>query len=219
MNNLATEEEQIAALKKWWSDNGNSLLIGVGAALAILFGWKAYENSVIQDKTEASVKYQQLLAVSSQPAAQGDEEANTISYLAEQIKEAHQGSEYAIYAALFIAKDKVASKDYEGALEQLNWVLANTEDTRTQHIVNARIARILSAQGKHDEALAKLVAKEKAFEPIYLEISGDIKRRNGDSAAALEDYKQAYALIKDAPQAQPLLAVKLSDLGVDPKTL
>lgn len=35
-----TEEEQVAALKQWWKDNGNSLIIGVGLALAVVFGWK-----------------------------------------------------------------------------------------------------------------------------------------------------------------------------------
>jgi len=33
-----TEEEQVAALKQWWNDNGNSLIIGVGLALALVFG-------------------------------------------------------------------------------------------------------------------------------------------------------------------------------------
>ena len=52
MTEFRTEEEQIAALKKWWNDNSKSLLIGVGLALAIVFGWKAYQNSQIQMKSE-----------------------------------------------------------------------------------------------------------------------------------------------------------------------
>ena len=219
MDNLSTEDEQLAALKKWWNDNGNSLLIGIGAALAIVFGWKAYQNSVIQEKTEASLKYQQLVTVATQDNFDNEDEAQTVSYLAEQLKEEFKGSEYALYAAMFIAKELVSEEKYEEAEEQLNWVLANTQDVRLKHIITARLARILSAQGKHDEGLALLAPTEDAFKASYLEIEGDIKKRQGDTSGAIEAYKTAFELVKDAPQAQPLLAVKLSDLGVDPDSL
>lgn len=219
MDNLSTEDEQLAALKKWWKDNGNSLLIGIGAALAIVFGWKAYQNSVIQEKTEASLKYQQLVTVATRNNFDDDDEAETVSYLAEQLKDQFQESEYALYAALFIAKDMVENKNYEGATEQLNWVLANIEDVSLKHIVTARLARLLSAQEKHDEALALLTPTEEVFKASYLEVEGDIKKRKGDVTGAVDAYKEAYELVKEEPQAQPLLAVKLSDLGVDPDTL
>lgn len=219
MDNLSTEDEQLAALKKWWSDNGNSLLMGIGAALVIVFGWKAYQNSVIQEKTAASLQYQQLVTVATQNDFDDEDEAETVRYLAEQLKDEFQGTEYALYAAMFIAKDFVEAKNYEGAAEQLNWVLSNTEDVRLTHIVTARLARILSAQDKHEEALALLKPTEEAFKSSYLEIEGDIKSRQGNTEAAIEAYKQAYELVKGQPQAQPLLAVKLSDLGIDPQTL
>lgn len=219
MDNLSTEDEQLAALKKWWNDNGNSLLMGIGAALAIVFGWKAYQNSVIQEKTEASLQYQQLVTVATRNHFDDDEEGETVSYLGQQLKEKYEQSEYAIYAALFIAKDMVESKNYEGAAEQLNWVLANTEDARLQHIVTARLARLLSAQDKHDEALALLNPTQESFKASYLEIEGDIKKRQGNNAEAIEAYTKAYELVKEKPQVLPLLAVKLSDLGVDPATL
>jgi predicted negative regulator of RcsB-dependent stress response len=219
VDNLSTEDEQLAALKKWWNDNGNSLLIGIGAALAIVFGWKAYQNSVIQEKTEASLKYQQLVTVATRNDFDNEDEAETVTYLAEELKNEFNQSEYALYAAMFIAKDMVEDDNYEGAAEQLNWVLANTQDVRLKHIVTARLARILSAQEKHDEALALLKPSEEAFKASYLEIEGDIKKRQGDAEGAIEAYKNAYELVKEEPQAQPLLAVKLSDLGVDPETL
>ena len=44
MAEMRTEEEQIEAIKQWWKKNGSSLLIGVGLALAIVFGWQAWQN-------------------------------------------------------------------------------------------------------------------------------------------------------------------------------
>mgnify|MGYP001180366691 CR=1 FL=1 len=218
MTEFRTEEEQIAALKKWWNDNGKSLLIGVGLALAIVFGWKAYQNSQIQMKSEASALYQQLITEATQNSV-SDEEANTLSYLAGEIKTKFESTEYAIYAALFIAKDAVENQNYDLAKSELNWALTHTEDQRIQHIIKARVARILSQQGNHEEALNMLNASLSQFEPAYLELTGDIKSRMGDKEAAINAYTSAYELIKESPQSQPLLAVKLSDLGVNPETL
>lgn len=218
MTELRTEEEQIAAMKKWWADNGRSLLIGIGLALAIVFGWKAYQNSVIQTKTEASGLYQQLMTEATKNNFD-NEDANTLSYLANEIKTKFESSEYAIYAAMFLAKDAIEQKNYDTAKTELNWVLSKTEDARIQHIVNARLARILSAEGQHEEALAKLNASLPQFEPAYLELKGDINKRMGNTEQAVEAYQTAYLLIKDKPQTLPLLAVKLSDLGVNPETL
>jgi predicted negative regulator of RcsB-dependent stress response len=39
VDDIKTEEEQIAAIKNWWKENGNSLLMAVVAAIAIIFGW------------------------------------------------------------------------------------------------------------------------------------------------------------------------------------
>ncbi len=218
MSEFRTEEEQIAALKKWWDDNGRSLLIGIGLALAIVFGWKAYQNSVIQMKAEASSLYQQLIAEATKNNFD-DEPANTLSYLATEIKTKFESTEYAIYAAMFLAKDAVQNKNYDSAKQELKWILSNTDDSRIQHIVNARLARILSAEGQHEEALALLNATLSQFEPSYLELEGDIKNRMGQKDEAIKAYTTAYQLIQDRPQVQPLLAVKLSDLGVNPQTL
>tara|TARA_R110001592_G_scaffold248308_1_gene510548 strand:- start:9280 stop:9939 length:660 start_codon:yes stop_codon:yes gene_type:complete len=219
VSEFRTEEEQIAALKKWWSDNGRSLLIGIGLALVIVFAWKAYQNNVVLNKTAASSLYQQLIAEATKNNFDEVEEANTLNYLATELKTKFESTEYAIYAALFLAKDAVAKKAYDLAKEELNWVLAHTDDQRIKHIVNGRLVRILSAEGSHEEALAMLNATIPEFEPAYLELKGDIKNRMGEKEAAIAAYTAAYELIKDRPQTQPLLAVKLSDLGVNPETL
>lgn len=218
MSEFRTEEEQIAALKKWWNENGRSLLIGIGLALVIVFGWKAYQNSVIQMKTEASSLYQQLITEVTKNNFD-DEEANTLNYLATEIKTKFESTEYAVYAALFLAKDAVNNKDFDLAKSELNWILENSDDQRIKHIVNARMVRLLSAEGNNEDALAMLNATLPQFEPGYLELKGDINNRMGEKDAAIEAYSAAYQLVKSRPQTQPLLVVKLSDLGVNPETL
>lgn len=218
MDELRTEEEQIAALKNWWSNNGNSLLMGIGLTVAVFFGWKAFESGQIKQKSEASQMYQQLINAAMTQSIESDD-SETIAFLANDLKSKFEDTEYAIYASLFIAKASVKNKDYSTAISELEWVLTKTEDSKLHHIVNGRIARILSAQDQHEEALARLVAKDPTFEANYLEIIGDIKKRTGDEDGAIESYKKAFSLTKGSPQSLPLLAVKLSDLGVNPDTL
>ncbi len=218
MSDYSTEEEQIAAIKNWWKNNGSSLLVGVGVALIIVFGWKAYQSSVVQDKTEASVLYQQLITAATANDF-NEEEGSTVNYLAKELKSKFTSSEYAIYAAMFIAKESIADSNFEQAKKELNWIISNTDDLRLIHIANGRIARILSIEGDNDSALKLLVATDPAFEASYQEIIGDIHKRSNDQQAAIEAYTKAYKLVKSTPQALPLLAVKLSNLGIDPETL
>jgi len=219
VSDYSTEEEQIAAIKNWWNNNGNTLLIGIGLALIIVFGWKAYQNSVVESKTEASMLYQQMISAATTTDLSVPEEGSTVSYLAKELKNKFSDSEYAIYAAMFIAKENVADAKYDEAKNEFNWILDNTEDQRIVHIVNGRLARIYSIQGDNETALTLLTATDPAFEASYQEIIGDIKIRSSEKQAAIDAYTKAYQLIKSNPQALPLLAVKLSNLGVDPETL
>ena len=47
MDTLTTEEQQLAAIKQWWKENGSSIVTGVVLGLAVLFGtraWFAYQD-------------------------------------------------------------------------------------------------------------------------------------------------------------------------------
>ncbi|KZZ58728.1 hypothetical protein A3762_06975 [Oleiphilus sp. HI0125] len=217
MDEFKTEEEQIAAIKNWWKNNGSSVLLAVVAALAIVFGYRAWQNNVESDKATASALYQQLVSISTQQAGLGDDQS--ASFIANELKEKFTDSEYARFAALFLAKQAVTAKDYDTALAELDFVLESNEDPRTIHIVNARKARILSAKGEYEAAHALLDASDEAFAPAYLEIKGDIYILQGDRESAKESYLAAFDMVKDAPQRAPLLGVKLSDLGVDTQSL
>lgn len=217
MDEFKTEEEQIAAIKNWWKQNGNSLLLAVAAALAIVFGYKAWQSNVENTKASASALYQQLVMASTANQGMGDDK--TLAFVAAELKEKYADTEYALYSAMFLAKDYAQKGELENALSELDFVLSATQDARITHVAQGRKARVLSAMDRNDEALALLTATDPAFKASYLEISGDIKLRQGDQDGAKKDYLSAFELVKDAPQNLPLLGVKLSDLGVDTRNL
>ena len=56
-----TEEQQVDAIKQWWKDNGNTLVIGAVVGLAGLWGWRFYGDSVIEGQEQASQAYSDML--------------------------------------------------------------------------------------------------------------------------------------------------------------
>ena len=102
----STEEEQVEALKKWFAENGVSLLLGIVLALGGVFGYRAWENSVRQTGEVASAIYEDLVAaVGTVPESGLSEEMLTTGRsLAVQLKADHGGSSYALFAAMTMAK-------------------------------------------------------------------------------------------------------------------
>jgi len=52
-----TEEQQVEAIKDWWKENGKAVIIGAVVGLGGLFGWRYYQDSVIQASETASQSY------------------------------------------------------------------------------------------------------------------------------------------------------------------
>ncbi|MHC9036859.1 tetratricopeptide repeat protein, partial [Cobetia marina] len=51
---LRSEEEQLEAIKRWWSENGKSLIAGVVLAGAGIFAFKAWQNYEASQSEAAS---------------------------------------------------------------------------------------------------------------------------------------------------------------------
>ena len=77
-----------------------------------------------------------------------------------------------------------------------------SRDPELRLIAQSRLARVLSEQGKHDDALKLLdVANAGSFTPVFHEIRGDVLAAKGDVAGARQAYDAALAATTSA-QAQ-----------------
>ena len=52
-----TEEQQVDAIKKWWSENGTALIVVAVIGLAGLWGWRYYGESVIAAQEQTSSEF------------------------------------------------------------------------------------------------------------------------------------------------------------------
>ncbi|MCB1760720.1 MAG: tetratricopeptide repeat protein [Gammaproteobacteria bacterium] len=200
-----SEEEQVEALKKWWRENGRSVVGGVVIGLGAVFGWRYWVEHQDSKAQQASIQLAQL----QQSVATGN--SGVANKQAQTLIENYQGTPYAIFAALNLAKVKMQAQDGEGAVAQLKWALENASDPSLQQVVRARMARILVSEGKLSEAQQVVDgAAADSFRGEFAELRGDIARARGDHAAARAAYQEA---LDNQVSNSAYVQMKLDDLS------
>ena len=218
MDVYQTEEEQIEAIKKWWRDNGTSMVVGVVIALSAVFGWKSWQKHGAEGAERASVAYESVVEAVQNAENSGDTssiENTTVTHLGEKMLEEHQDTTYSQLAALLLAKHAVEKEDLSGAATHLQWAIDNTDDESIRMVAKLRLAKVLLAQDNGDEALTLLDSeKVPAFEAAVEELKGDIYLSKDDSVQARKAYSAASVAAKRMNKPRPILELKLDDLAV-----
>lgn len=205
-----TEEEQLAEIKDWWQRNGKPLLTGGLFALVAVFGWQTWQKYQSNQAQNASALYQQLMEVS---LGAGPADTGKVSELAGKLEKDFAGSHYAQYASLLLAKVAVDGKRFDDAAAELRKVLAKPADASLGELARERLARVLVAQDKTEDALALLNGEAvPAFVAAREELRGDLLAKLGRKAEARSAYEKARAAM---PQEAGLgaLQIKLDDLA------
>jgi len=210
-----TEEEQLAALKRWWKKNGTSILVGIALAVAGIFGWQSWQDNQRIAGEEASELYFNLLeAVTLNDSAQ----TSTVMHLVEQLQNDHSSRTYAQYAALLAAKQALLSDDLEQAEQQLNWAIDKAEQgSPLQKVATLRLARVIAAQDGEENlkrALALVEDVNAGTQTVsFEEVKGDLYLRLGREDEARKAYQAAVDALGSSENRQ-LLNMKLHDLAV-----
>lgn len=104
MSDHQTEEQQVEAIKAFWSDNGNAIIAGLVLGFAGFIGYGYYKDNKLQQEVNTSEAYQNVVELSA-----GDEKA----YLAagEKFITENGESSYSALTALALAKEAASHKD------------------------------------------------------------------------------------------------------------
>jgi len=204
----ATDEERVEELKKWWKENGTSIIVGVALGLSILLGWRWWTNYQETQSISASALYSQL------ENAVKTKNADKIKAYSGELFGQYENQIYASYAALTLAKSSMDANKPAEAVVKLRWALAHAKTDELKGLVTTRLARALLASGKLDEAL-KIASLEtgKPFQAMLSEIKGDILLAMGQSKEALAAYKKTKASLLPGAQHSPTLQLKIDDLA------
>lgn len=205
-----TEEETLAQIKEWWQRNGKPLLTGGVLALVVVFGWQYWQKRELDQAQTASVVYQQLLDVSLDASRTDPAEVVRLGNL---LKKEFAGTHYAQYGSLFVAKVAVEGGRLDEAAAELRTVVDKPADQTLGELARQRLARVLAAQDKADEALKLLDGEaDKAFAASREELRGDLLVQLGREDEALAAYSKAKESLSEEA-AIGGLQLKLDDLA------
>lgn len=202
------EQEQIAALKAWWKENGRTIILAVVvfvASLGGVQGWRYYQQ---QQALGAAAAYQAL----EQALAGSD--PKKIADAAAFVKERFPKSPYAARAALAWAKAGHQAGDLGRVRSELQWALDNTLEEGVRDAARLRLARLALEEKKYDQALQLLQAKHQdSFAALYADLRGDVLLAQGEAAQARAAYQQALAKADPAGALHGIVQLKLDALG------
>jgi predicted negative regulator of RcsB-dependent stress response len=180
------EQEQLAALKGWWKDNGTSVLVALAAVAISLAGWLAWRNWHASQAQQAVALYESL-----QKALQAND-AKSVRDAGGSLVEAFPRTLYASMGALVSARFHIERGDLKSARAQLQWVVDRSSSEELRDLARLRLAGVLLDEKSYDEALAQLEAKHApAMAAQYAVLKGDILVAKGKAADARAAYRLA----------------------------
>jgi predicted negative regulator of RcsB-dependent stress response len=184
--------ERAELLRSWWSQNWLWIVGGIALGLAILGGWRYWQNYQQSSAEFDSTEYRAVLD------ALDKNQRDVAEKHAKQIRTEHPASPYGDQADLALARAAVERRDFDEAARRLKVVADGSKDAELRQVARSRLARVLVEQGKHDEAIALLdPAKAGAFAAHFHDIRGDAYAAKGDAAAARREYGSALTALTD----------------------
>ncbi len=211
------EDETVEQLKTFWQRYGTPLLLAIAVVLFSYVGWNKWQEKQLSDAAAAQALQQQMfVAVQRLSGNPDDKAANTdMQRIGRQLIDDYGNTPYAVDAALLLARRAVEGNDLKEAEKQLRWALDNAGSHETEVLTKTRLARVLAAQKKTDEALALLDGiKAPGLAPLIEEIRGDVYWLKGDRSKAADAYRAADAALAARNEARPVLELKLADVGL-----
>lgn len=206
MQDFETEEQQIEALKKWWHENGTSLIIGLSLGVAAIFGGRYYINMQETHSANASDLYFQVIEHVSNKS---EEAAMTAT---DKLIIEYKDTPYAALASLLMARYEFELAKIDETSKQLDWVVKNAEQSELQSVARLRLARIHLANSDYDAAENLLNAiHSPAFDAAFEELKGDIYVARNQLAEARVAYDKA--IVAYGVNASTMLRLKRQDLG------
>ncbi len=203
--------EQSEVVKKWLSENGSAIIMGLVIAFGGLFGFKQWKSWQESNKQQASIEFE----VMSELLVAGQLDAAMSNF--QTLQDKYSGSPYTSMAALQMARARLEASQPDLAVGLYETVIENGYPKAMSVIARERLARVLLDQGSPDKALEVLQAENNiaGFESRYAEVRGDIYQAQGKADEAIAAYLEALGTLEAGEGDRATLVLKLESLGGD----
>lgn len=206
-----SESEQYERAKDWVRSNGLWILVGVAIGAAGWWGWNFYQDRRVLQVETASARYEEMLDA----FARNDRTRGLT--IADDLNREFDWTPYASLASLMAARVHVEANELDKAAASLKSVVDKADDAEVRFVARLRLARVQSAQGKYDDALATLKVEDAGeFTRRLADVRGDVLLAKGDREGALREYQVARAGESNGSVDEELLDLKIRDLGGTP---
>jgi len=206
-----SEAEQWQRAKDWVKANGLWFVAFLAIGGACVGGWRWFGERQTAQAEAASARYDELVE------AFGRSDKTRVITISEDLNREYQSSPYAALGTLMAARVHVEANELDKAAASLKSVMDTAADEEIRLIARLRLARVLSAQTKYDDALATLKVEQPGeFATRLAEVRGDVLLAKGDRPGALREYLAARAGKNEGRVDVDLLDLKIRDLGGTP---
>jgi predicted negative regulator of RcsB-dependent stress response len=198
-----TDDERVEDLKKWWRENGLSIIVGIVLGIAAIFGWRYWISHRDTQAERVSLAYDAFIEAVEKP------DADQARQQGERLLADFPKSSYTVLAMLRLARLAVDSGDQATAVQRLQWVIDHAQLDEIRDIARLRLARVLLAASQLSEAKKLLESvSTTTLTAEREELRGDLHLADHDPAKARTAYAEALA----TGGGSPLLRLKLDNL-------
>lgn len=181
------EHDQVEIIKRFWNKFGN-WIVGIIVVIALgISGWHFWQVRQGDARARASVQYEMALS------AFNKEQTTRLTAQVNSLAEKHADSIYAALGKLLVASSQVKNKQYAQAEQSLRWVLKHNHSPIAQAAATLRLARLLTATGKAQQALPLLTKAPSGFGALFAVAQGDAYQALKEHAKAHTAYAKALS--------------------------
>lgn len=210
MTEYTTDDEKVETIKRWWKENGKSVIAGIVLGLGGIFGWRYWVETNESRAERASDIY---LAV-TRAARQGNLEQ--VRTQTETLKSDYVRTPYASMAAMDLARLEADGGNLERAEQTLRWAMEQAPSEEVKWLATVRLARVLVALERPTEALDLVAGRIPAgFEALVEELRGDAYRHQGEHVQALQAYERAISASAGGSEYLQMKRDEAAALAVD----
>ncbi|WP_322995324.1 tetratricopeptide repeat protein [Castellaniella sp.] len=204
------EQEKLDALKAWWERYGTLSMVLVLAVVVAFAGWRGWQWYASHQASQAMGYYEALETAASQS---GEDSVARIKAASTALRDDYPGSGYTARGVLVAAWALQSQKDLDGAREQLEWLVRDSQSPALQAVARLRLAGVLLAQQQYEPALAQVQDKvPTGFAGLYADRRGDILAALGRLDQATEAWHEALTAFGADPAAQ-IVQLKIDALN------
>jgi len=200
--------EQSERARQWLQKNGSSIITGIMLGLAVLFGWQWWQQSSVDHRAEAMLKFDDL------QAAVDKDDKELAAKLVEDLHKNYADTPHAALSALELAEMRLKAGELPEAESSLRFAAEQASSESIRSIASLRLARIQLGRGEAQKALDTLKSVGvDGYVGELEQVRGDALLALGRTDEARKAYDAALAAMDVAATQRAALEAKRDDVA------